>query len=65
MSDVPAARPDTIPDDEPIPHMAGLVEVQVPPLLPVTVSVVVAAWQTLSVPVMAPGEEFTVIVFVT
>lgn len=64
MTVVPAAMPFTKPDKEPIVATAGLVLVQVPPVLPVTVSVVVLPTQTFSVPVMVPGLVETVIVFV-
>ena len=53
---MPAATPVTVPEVEPIVATPVVPLVHVPP--PVPVKVVVALWQTDSVPVIAPGLGF-------
>ncbi len=63
MSAVPTATPVTIPEDEPIVATEVLPLVQLPPDA-VSFNVVVVPTQAVGVPVIAPGDRFTVIVFV-
>lgn len=64
MTAVPAARPLTSPDAEPIVATPGEAEVHMPPLTG-SVSVVTLPAHRLSVPAIAPGEDTIVTVFVT
>ena len=57
---VPGAMPVTMPDDDPTVAMLLLLVLHVPP--PASVSVVVAPWQTVAVPVIAEGRGLTVTV---
>src|SRR5580704_16052956 len=59
---VPGATPVTIPVAEPTVAIAGLLLTHVPP--PASVSVIVAAGHTCSVPLIAVGNGFTVTVIV-
>jgi hypothetical protein len=64
MSDVPAAMPVTILDDEPIVATVVVVLVHAPPVAG-SLSKLVLPIQTVNEPVIAPGEELTEIIFVT
>ena len=64
MSVVPAALPDTTPDDEPIPAIAVLLLDHTPPGTAL-VRVIVDPAQTLEVPPITAGVASTVIVFET
>ena len=61
MVSVPDARPDIVPDAEPIVASVGVLLLQVPPVEEL-VSVVVEPTHTLFVPPIAAGSGFTVTV---
>lgn len=63
MTEVPGETPVTIPDDEPMVATVVVALLHVPPGAG-SDKVVVKPWHTCKAPVIAPGEEFTVIVFV-
>lgn len=63
MTDKPAVTPVTMPEADPIVATVGVVDVHAPPVAG-SLRTEVAPTHTLRVPVIVPGVEFMVTVFV-